>query len=567
MSCDKNSAIEWQKTMKTPRRSRKINWFVLGIVLLPLLAVGAYFWATGMISALTDFRSPLKDTAPAPGVDLGDPLTRRVVVVLMDALREDTALNADLMPMLNSLRQQGAYASMTSRPPSFSAPGWTTILTGAWPDINDAQQFNPPDEENVRTFTQDDIFAAAEHAGLNTAVSGYSWFEQMLANRGVDAGFYTPGEDNAADQEVVEAALPWLTGDYQLILIHIDQIDYAGHHEGGPLSENWAAAAGRSDALLGEIAAQLDLEQDTLIVLADHGQIDKGGHGGNEPVTMIEPFVAIGAGILPGEYAEIYMVDVAPTLAVLLGTNLPASAQGRPLLEMIPVEPEQINIILEAEKSQQAQLFAAYTTAIGETAVVEESDAVVSATQLAMELARTGRLARERVWRNMLALFFIILPPYLLIIRREKKLLWSLAGALVYLLIFNLRYAVLDKNTYGLSTITDQMVLIIYIAVTAGVAMLLAWLAVMFGQRAFRSGAKQAAGSALSFVWVTLYMLSIPVMFNFAINNYIATWTLPEFTIQYLGFYAVAQGLFVAAIGMLLVGISALIGKFATKKA
>jgi len=551
--------------MKTRRKSRQINWFVIGIVLLPLVAIGAYFWATGMIGSLEDYRSPLKDTAPAPGADLGDPLTRRVVVVLVDALRYDTSTDATVMPVLNQLRAEGASAVMHSRPPSFSAPGWTTLLTGTWPDINDAQQFNPPDEVNVRTFTQDDIFAAADRAGLNTAVSGYSWFEQMLANSGVDEGFYTIGEDNAADEDVVAAALPWLTGDYQLILIHIDQVDFAGHHEGGPLSENWTAAASRADTMLGEIAAQLDLEQDTLIVISDHGQIDQGGHGGNEPVTMLEPFVAVGAGILPGQYDDIYMVDVAPTLAILLGTSIPASNQGLPLLEMLSIAPEQVGIVQAAAADQQTQLFSAYTAAIGETASVEANDTVISSTQLAMELARKGRLARERVWRNMIALLFVVLPPYLLIVRREKKALWPLAGALVYMLLFNLRYAVLDKNTYGLSSVPGQTELILYIAVNTGAAMLIAWLGLMFSRRAFRTGAKAAAGSALGFVWATLYILSIPILLNFAVNNYVPSWTLPEFGVLFLGFLSVIQALLVAVIGLLLVGVSALAGKFSKR--
>ncbi|MBM3152897.1 MAG: hypothetical protein FJZ96_11985, partial [Chloroflexi bacterium] len=380
--------------MRLHRKPKTINLFLLGILLLPLLAAGAYLWANGMITALMEYRSPMAASAPAPGVGLGEPLTRRVALVVVDALRYDSSTDTAIMPVLEGLRNIGAYARMHSRPPSFSAPGWTTILTGAWPDINDAQQFNPPDPGNVRTFTQDDIFAAAQRAGLETAVSGYSWFEQMLANSGVDAGFYTIGEDNAADEQVIAAALPWLTGDYRLILIHIDQVDYAGHHEGGPISANWKAAVARADSMIGQIAARLDLQQDTLIILSDHGQIDRGGHGGNEPVALLEPFVAAGAGFLPGQYQDIDMVDIAPTLAVLLGTSLPASNQGLPLLEMLDVQPKQVGAIQAVAADQQAQLLAAYSAAIGETITVEPGETVITSTQLAMELARKGRLAR-----------------------------------------------------------------------------------------------------------------------------------------------------------------------------
>ena len=544
------------------RQKRKpINWFLIGILALPLVAAGAYFWATGMIDSLMAYRSPLANNPPAPGEALGQPLTRKVVIVLIDALRLDTSANAAVMPYLNGLRAEGASATMVSRPPSFSAPGWATLLTGAWPDLNDADIFNPADEYSARTFTQDDIFAAAHRLGLKTAVSGYSWFEQMLANSNVDAVFSTIGEDNAADREVVDAALPWLQGDYQLVLIHIDQIDYAGHHEGGPRGPNWNAAATRSDDLLREIAGQLDLSQDTLIVLADHGQINIGGHGGTEPVTLTEPFVALGAGILPGEYAEIQMVDVAPTVAVLLGTDFPASGQGRPRLELLDVTPERMAEIQSVLKVQQETLFNAYTRAIGKTAVITDTGTVVGSVQIAMERARMSRLGNERIWRNVLAVFFVILPGYLLILRREKKLLWLLVGALVYFLLFNLRYAVLDGKTYSVSSIPGQMEFILYVAVTAGIAVMVGWLVAMFGLRAWRSGARLASGTSLGYLWMVLYILAIPILLNFAVNGLAATWTLPVFNVQFFGFFSVVQALFVAAVGLILIGLSAVVAQ------
>ena len=80
----------------------------------------------------------------------------------------------------------------------------------------------------------------------------------------VITSYYTPGEDQVADRAVVDAALPWLrNGAYQLVLIHLDQVDYAGHYEGGPRDPRWEQAARRVDDLLREIVAELDLTQDT----------------------------------------------------------------------------------------------------------------------------------------------------------------------------------------------------------------------------------------------------------------------------------------------------------------
>ena len=545
--------------MKKQRNARKINWFVLGLIGLALAAVSAYFWVTNLMDSAQSYRSPLANTPSTPGQALGAPVTRRVVVVLMDALRYDTSTNSAVMPFLNELRAQSASATMHSQPPSFSAPGWTTILTGAWPDINDSQLFNPPDEFSARAFTQDDLFAASQRAGLNTAVSGYSWFEGMLANSGVDAGFYTPGEDNAADIEVVNAALPWLTEDYQLVLIHLDQVDYAGHYQGGPRGPNWNAAATRADSMVSEIVAKLDLTQDTLLVISDHGQIDRGGHGGPEPITLVEPFMLAGAGVIPGNYGDVNMVDIAPTLAALLGTNIPASNQGHVLTDMLTLTSEQDGTIQAALKAQQSQLFTAYTTAIGSSARVGAGE-IVSATQAAMNQARLARLGSERIWRNVLAAFLAILPGYLLFLRKDKKLLWLMAGAVLYVLLFNLRYAVIDGRTYSLASVEGATWLIIYGATTAAVAVILGWLVPMFGLRAFKAGPRKAAETALSYIWFTIYLLALPILLSFAVNGFTVTWTLPEWYTLFIGLLSLIQALIVAAVGLLLVGVTAGIG-------
>jgi hypothetical protein len=543
--------------MNKQRKKGEINWFVLGLISLVLLAIGAFFWAFNLVDAAQSYRSPLALSPPEPGQALGVPITRRVVVVLIDALRYDTSLDTAVMPFLNELRKQGASAAMYSQPPSFSAPGWTTILTGAWPDINDSQLFNPPDEFSARAFTQDNIFASAQLAGLNTAVSGYSWFKEMLATSGVDASYYTPRDDNAADIEVMNASLPWLTGDYQLVLILLDQVDHAGHYEGGPRDSHWNAAATRADGMLNQIVAQLDLKQDTVLVISDHGQIDRGGHGGPEPITLVEPFLLAGAGVIPGSYGDMNMVDIAPTLAALLGTNIPASSQGHVLVNMLALSSEQNVIIQEALKAQQSQLFTAYTVAIGSTANVGDGE-IVSATQIAINQARARWLASERVWRNVVAALIATLPGYLLFLHKDRKFLWLMAGAVIYALLFNIRYAVIDGLTYSLASFNGGTTyLIIYNATTAAVAVILGLLVPMFGLGAFNAGPRKAAETALGYIWFTLYLLALPILLSFAINNFTFTWTLPEWNTLFIGLLSLIQSLIVAALGLVLVGLTA----------
>lgn len=536
---------------------------ILKIFVCLALAIAAYFFATGLMDSLFAYRSPLKDNPPAAGQPLGTALTRRVVFVLVDALREDTSRKEAVMPYLAELRQQGAWATMHSRPPSYSEPGYTALLTGAWPDLHDGPPINL-DYEEIPTFTQDDLFSAASRAGLKTAVSGYYWFEKLIPQEAVSASFYTPGEDKIADREVVDAALPWLDDPgYQLVLIHLDQVDYAGHHEGGAQDPNWDAAAKRSDDLIRDMAAKLDFSQDTLVVLSDHGQIDQGGHGGQDAITLVEPFVLVGAGVKPGQYADIQMVDVAPTLAALLGASIPASSQGHVRTEMLAFSAEQVQTIQAALQEQQAGLLAAFQDATGKKLpAVENTGDPVADHQAALEQAYAfSGLWGERLPRALISLVLLALIAAAFYRMRGHLWIWMAGCALLYILLFNLRYALLDKRTYSLSSVLSANELILYAAITTLIALLLGWLVFALGTQTFRQQPGAAASRVLDWSLVTLALLALPMLWSYTLNGMYVTWRLPDFTSMFLGFLALIQILFIGALGPLLAGVTALIAR------
>jgi hypothetical protein len=154
----------------------------------------------------------------------------------------------------------------------------------------------------------------------------------------------------------------------------------------------------------------------------------------------------------------------------------------------------------------------------------------------------------------------VILPGYLLFLRKDGRLLWLLAGAVLYVLLFNLRYAVIDGLTYSLASIEGVAWLIIYCATTVAGAIALGWLIPMFGLSAFKTGSRKAAEIALGYIWFTIYMLAIPILFSFAFNGFTVTWTLPEFYSLFIGLLSLIQLLLVAAFGLVLIGVSAGIG-------
>lgn len=546
---------------------KKTLWLVLGMIGLVIIVGGVGLWAFRMIDSIYTYRSPIASTPPAPGEPLGTPITRRLVFVLIDGERLDTSFDPTIMPTLDKLRQIGASAGMHSQAPSFSEGAYTVLLTGAWPYLNDGPAFNA-DYPDIWTFTQDDLFSAAHRNGLRTAISGYYWFEKLVPQDAVTDYFYTPGEDRIADDDVVAAAIPWLqAGEDQFILIHLDQVDYAGHYEGGANKPGWDAASTRVDDIISKIVSTLDLSKDTIIICSDHGHVDAGGHGGADSAALTEPFIIAGAGIKPGKYADINQVDVAPTLAAILGTNIPASTQGRVLIEMLNLPSTTLANVATDTKLQQTQLLENFATAIGKPLKngVDPSLTTVADFQKVLEGLRSSRLLWERIPRAILAGLLLAGVVIWFFKFAGKK-----AGFLAILSVVNLAlavigYGIMTKWIYSFSTLEGQTQMIIFSAGIALISSLALWLVTMLTQKAFGKGASSAAFSSKGLTWSLLVVLAVPVLINFTLNGFLPTWTLPNISLSFIGLLAMLQLVLVSLFGLILMGISALIGGLSKK--
>jgi hypothetical protein len=532
---------------------KKDGWFIAGIITLIVIVIGAYFWVNSMINSLYAYRSPLHSSPPTSSQWPNQaPLTRRVVIILVDALRLDTSLDKQVMPYVNQLRSQGASMDMHSQAPSFSEPGYSAIFTGAWPYLSDGPAFNQ-DYPDIPTWTQEDLFSLAHRAGMKTAISGYYWFEKLVPQEAVDYHFYTAGENDAADQAVTQAAKTWLQDpSIQLTLIHIDQVDYAGHEQGGPQALAWNQAASMADQLIKDLASELDFSQDTLVILSDHGQINIGGHGGTEDVVLTEPFIIVGKGIAPGKYPDIDMVDVAPTISELLGLQLPASSQGEPQARIFNVK----RMILEPYNKQQlrlqTQLASAFASKVHIQNFAEGKEAVETLRQILISQARVNRLIPT------LVLFF--LPIFWIILKRKSFTLPAVAAGTVFVLLYHIRFFLLDHFSYSFSIITTPISLIIYIGLTSLFCLVIASILFQFTTKYLSSKLYNHTYAQLYFVVILEYFLFLPVLFNFWMNGLVATWTLPRMDTYFIGMAFQVQMLSTAVTGLLSIGLVAFIG-------
>ncbi|MEI6289159.1 MAG: alkaline phosphatase family protein [Chloroflexota bacterium] len=537
----------------------------IGILFSLLIAVFCYFWATNLMDSLYAYRSPIADVSLPVSKPLGTRLTRRVVPILVDGLRVDTASNKEVMPFLNSLREQGASAVTHSGLPSYSAPGWSVLAIGAWPELSDGPAMNPTSVEEYRIWTQDNIFSSIHAAGLKTAAAANINYQYLIPPSALDGTAWTVEETPAADQQNITSAVQFIkTGNYDLVFTYMVQVDDAGHNEGGPRDPRWNEAARRADDLLREVVSTLDLTQDTVLIYSDHGQIDAGGHGGQDPVVLLQPFIMAGAGVKQGFYGDIHQVDIAPTITTLLGAGIPSAAQGRVLTEMLSLSPSQLDAVRQAEMSQQDSLYHAYGKAINipnaEVSVPADKEPV-SVYQTALNGLINTRLNNERLPRFLVLVPLMLIPPFLFFRKRSRKTAKILISIALYLLIFHALYAWLNGGTYTLSTVLSSNDLITTSAMYSGAAYLAAWVVSLFLLNYRNEPRSSAVEWHLGMTYSLVYVLALPAVWSLAVNGLLVSWTLPDVGSMFFGFIFILQILFVSVLNIPMAGITALISK------
>jgi hypothetical protein len=179
---------------------------------------------------------------------------------------------------------------------------------------------------------------------------------------------------------------------------------------------------------------------------------------------------------------------------------------------------------------------------------------------------RLEKLGPERSLRSVIALILMVIPLVVIILKWRKRYSWYLIGGLFFLFFFNLRYAWVDGRTYSLSSVQSEMDMILYVGTTAAFAYSISWLGVMLVTKSFRKGALGAASDSMLFTLFCLFILYSIAMVNFGYNGWKVTWTLPDFSIQYLGLMAVIIAIFTAISGLILTAIAALTGKLIKKR-
>jgi hypothetical protein len=300
---------------------------------------------------------PLLRPAPVPGLsDLrpgpaGPPFVRRIVVLIFDGARRDALLAAaQANPQTRALLDRGALFRGKSGHPSLSRPMYATLGSGATPALTGVAS-----NSHQGLLRVDSVIVRARRTGLEVIL------RDDLTTHWWDLFASLPAERAPS----LEAALARVRhGGRLLAYLHVLEPDDVAHKHGAA-SEEYRAAMQTAAEKIAQVAGTLDLDRDLLVVTADHGHRDRGGHGGQEPEVLNVPLWLFGRGVRAGQYGEAYLRDVAPTVAVLAGLAFPSQSQGRPLLEALALPPDVATSAVDRWLAEEWRLATAVLTALG----------------------------------------------------------------------------------------------------------------------------------------------------------------------------------------------------------
>jgi hypothetical protein len=497
---------------------------VLGLGLLVLGAgEGARRLAGAAWTAFTRYDTPFALAGEDPPA--GPALVDRVVVLLVDGLGFGASRG---LPFLRELAGRGADLEVRVGLPSFSLPGRATLMSGAWPEVHgQATNFNP------RPLAVEHLFALAHRARRRSGlVSGPEaarlWgpfldrcltFDEEPAGRDLGRLQRQLGpRAEAGGRLLADSGL-------SLVVVELVTVDGAGHAWGGASAE-YARAARLVDEAARRLASGVDLTRSVLVVTADHGHTPRGGHGGPEEAVRRVPLVMAGGPTRPGTRASVPAVDVAPTLAALLGLPTPASTQGRVRDELLDWPAGRREAALAAAARQHERFRAHYRRVVGEP-------------RLSVEEARAARLLRERRERSaQVAVAGLLALALVLLLWRAGRGRDVLAGALlgsVGFLLYRASFPLLGLG-YSMSLMNEDEDLDRFLLLDMAAAVLAGAVAVVLGlvvdrrRRPRRSDAARLAGLAVAGF---LAILAGRVAAAYLEAGLLLRWAMPDVTVAF----------------------------------
>ncbi|XP_013865861.1 GPI ethanolamine phosphate transferase 2 [Austrofundulus limnaeus] len=272
---------------------------------------------------------------------LPQPLFKRLVVMLVDALREDFVFGDSgrlFLPYTRRLVERGSSHSFVAkaRAPTVTMPRIKALTTGSIPGFIDVvMNLNSP------ALLEDNLIWQAKTAGKRIIFYGDDTWVRLFPKHfmeydGTTSFFvsdYTEVDNNITRH--LDSTLK--RDDWDILILHYLGLDHIGHIS-GPHSSLIQPKLLEMDDILKKIHSSLVSKEEEgslpylLVLCGDHGMSETGSHGGssepevNTPLVLISPAFKRKVGMEnPGVVEQ---VDLTPTLALGLGLPISQNSVG-----------------------------------------------------------------------------------------------------------------------------------------------------------------------------------------------------------------------------------------------
>ena len=254
---------------------------------------------------------------------------RRLVVVIVDSLRQATLEKPAVMPHLLALAEAGETARFTllTCSANFSLPCLQTLMEGR----------QSPFVSGLHNFTgieggAQNIARSLQAAGLRLAIVGDHTLLDLYGRHaaaawGVES---VAGDPLQRDLAAVSQAVEWLEARpaFDALLLHVPGTDKAAHHK-SPGTAAYDEHHRRVDQALARVWERIDPAADDLIIMGDHGHDEQGDHTRLSLVLMRGPRFAELLTGLERQPAEIAQEDLLFFMSYPFMLPLPRSYEGR----------------------------------------------------------------------------------------------------------------------------------------------------------------------------------------------------------------------------------------------
>uniref|UniRef100_A0A8C1J6M6 Phosphatidylinositol glycan anchor biosynthesis class G n=1 Tax=Cyprinus carpio TaxID=7962 RepID=A0A8C1J6M6_CYPCA len=308
-------------------------------------------------SKVTNFPAEPQTVGQTPG-KVPEPLFKRVVMVLIDALREDLVFGSDgrrFMPYTSRVVERGSSHSFIAkaRPPTVTMPRIKALTTGSIPGFIDVvMNLNSP------ALLEDNLIWQTKSAGKQIIFYGDDTWVRLFPKHFMEhdgTTYFFVSDYTEVDNNVTRHLDGTLKrDDWDILILHYLGLDHIGHIS-GPHSSLIGPKLMEMDDIIKKIHSSLISKEsegtlpNLLVLCGDHGMSETGSHGGssepeiNTPLVLISPTFRRKSGFEKLDVLE--QVDLTPTLALGLGLPISKNSVGHLIPAVFEEFREQLRLL------------------------------------------------------------------------------------------------------------------------------------------------------------------------------------------------------------------------------